>query len=282
MSRDIGFCLCLFFCLNLPACFQPETGCLDIEAKNFNLSADEACGSKDTGNGCPCTYPVLSFGTVEYIYARQDYTPGAVYQTGAQFIRINSIKFFLSGFRFIRADGESLEVADTISLSILNEAGLSELSVLKDDFILVDQQKSTQVGAIRQSGQFDSIRFVVGIEGPAFSADPLLVNSRSHPLADESMHSGDQNQGYFFNQIVLEKDTLSEVETIINIEGTSRLVEIKLPFSYKTTTGKDFSLGTLQIDHAKWLDGINFAADTDVLMMEKIIANTPSVFSLKN
>ena len=268
------------YCLLITSCFQPESGCLDIEAKNFELTADEQCGNDDNSGSCPCIYPVISFDTFDYFFTKLDYQPDATYLINNQYINLKSIKFYLSNFRFIRASGESIGVEDTLSLTVLNDENQSVTNIFEDNFFLINQQSSIDIGMVRQSGQFDSLRFVVGIEGAANSANPALIANSRHPLAEESMNFGDQSIGYIFNQIILNKDTSTTEDFILNIGGSANLVEVKLPFSYKSTPGVDFSLGTLRIDHSKWFDGINFVTDNDALMMEKIVANTHKVFSV--
>lgn len=271
---------CLFF----TTCYQPESGCLDVEAKNFELTADEPCDSDNSATSCPCIYPVLSFDELNYIVEKVDYQPDAFYRIDTQYIRIQSIQFYLSGFQFRSTSGEWISVEDTISLVVLNDENQLETQLLTDDFLLVNQQSSIDIGAIKQHGSFDSLRFVVGIETPANSAAPDSITNTSHPLAETDMHTGSQETGYVFNQFIFHRDTLSETTAItINLTATnSSLMELKMPFSYETPIGTDFSLGTLQVDHAKWFDGINFVVDTEAIMIEKIVANTPKVFSVSN
>jgi hypothetical protein len=264
----------------LTACYQPEAGCLDIEATNFAPTADEDCG-KDDKNNCPCDYPIFSFDTIDYTFAKATYKTDTIYKLDGQYFRLKKIRFFLSDFQFIKSDGQRLGVEDTVSLTVLNDNGATITKVFSNDFKLVEKDKTIDMGQVRQSGQYDSLRFVVGIGGEANTTTPQLTIS-SHVLADETMYLGNQSDGYIFNQIIINKDTLTDVETTLNIGGAANLVEVKMPFSYKTPLGKNFSLGTLRIDHSKWFDGINFAADTDTVMIEKIVANTVSVFSFSN
>lgn len=281
MLRIVG--LISLLSLLLFACFQPESGCLDIEATNFAPAADENCGGDDSNSDCPCTYPTISFDTVDYAFTKLEYAPDTFYKIDSQYIRITSIRFYLSGFQFIRENGEHLRVEDTLSLVVLNEEKEIETDIFLDDFILVNQQSRISIGDLKESGQFDSLRFVVGIEGQANSAAPDSISDTRHALAETSMHTSSQELGYIFNQIKLHKDTLPTTsETIINISGVSNLVEVKMPFSYKTTTGKNFSLGTIRIDYAEWLHGINFAIDSDAVLTQKIVENTPNAFSFSN
>jgi len=260
--------ICLFFA----ACFQPENGCLDVEATNFELTADEPCDGDDSADSCPCIYPVLSFGELDYVVEKVDYQPDAFYRIDSQYIRIQSIRFYLSG----------------ISLVLLNDENELSTQLLIDDFVLINQQRSIELGAIKQHGTFDSLRFVLGVEPPANTAAPDSIMNTSHPLAETEMHTGNQETGYIFNQLIFNRDTLFDTDTItLNIaaadfQSQPSLMELKMPFSYETPIGADFSIGTLQIDHAQWFDGINFVVDTEAIMIGKIVANTPKVFSISN
>ena len=286
-------------CFIFSACFIPEPGCLDIEATNFTLNADEPCGSDDdTEEGCPCSYPNLNLA-IDYNFQPFDevsdtfflndslaqlfdYSPNAIYEIQNQFIRLKSIQFYLSNFQFHQLNGDWIGIEDTMTF-VINERDPKD-SLFIDNFHLLNQQDRITIGAVRQSGQFDSLRFNVGIDEFANGIIPDSITNTSHPLADLEMHTGDvTNGGYIFNEIVLQKDTIAEtVETILKISGNSSLVKIVLPFSYETPIGEDFSIGTLRINHAKWFDGIKFVTDSDAVLIETIIKNTPNVFSITN
>jgi len=311
-----GFCCCL-----LTACFQPESGCLDIEATNFTLSADEGCGSDDSATNCPCSYPKLSMN-VDFVFDKQDYAANDYYSIDSQLVQIRLIRFYLSGFKLKPTDGDWLTVEDTISLLVIDSAS-SELvtNVFTDNFQLMNRQNAITLGEVAKSGTLDSIRFVVGIEGQANTASPEAVNSTSHPLAETDMHTGSQTGGYIFNQISLLKiikipsgtdglggldgsgglDILGSSSGLDSLGGSSgfnnsgseisevtinvkeeQFVEVKMPISVETPIATNFSIGTLTINQAKWFDGIKFATDSEAVMIERIVANTPKVFSISN
>ena len=264
-------------------CYQAERGCLDIEANNFSPAADEDCAADDKNANCPCQYPSISFSSVDYKAGPLDFTFGEAYLNDQkQTFQIEDIKFYLSDFQFIKADGSSIGVEDTISLTVLNEEDVTTKILAIDDFILLNKQKNIDIGMVKQSGQFEKIRFLVGINKIENATIPENIKSSRHPLADESMHFGDPSLGYIFNKIVINTDT-SSIETMeLKIGGNNNLVEVIIPFSYTTMPGIHFSLPTLQINHLKWFDGINFVADTEAVMIEKIVRNTPKVFSIIN
>ncbi|MEM6319035.1 MAG: MbnP family protein [Bacteroidota bacterium] len=267
-------------CYAVMACYQPEVGCLDIEATNFSAGADEACGADDTSGDCPCDYPVLSFDTVDYVFAELDYSTSETYEVSGQTLQLNRVNFYLSGFQFTSLEGTRVGVDDTLSLVIV-ENNEVVTQIFPDDFVLVNGQRSVDIGAFKQSTAYDSIRFVVGIEDLANRADPESIADVAHPLARESMHTGSQETGYIFNQITFQTDTASQAKTL-NVIGTEHLVEVNLPFSVKTPRGRDFSLGTLHIDYAEWFAGINFVTDSNEVMIEKIVSNTANAFSVSN
>jgi len=303
----LGFCCCL-----LTACFQPESGCLDIEATNFTLSADEGCGNDDSATNCPCSYPELSM-RVDFVFDKQDYAHNAYYSIDSQLVQIKLIRFYLSGFKLKPTEGDWLTVEDTISLSAIDKD-----SVFTDDFQLMNRQIAITLGEVAQSGPLDSIRFVVGIEGKANTANPDAISNTSHPLAQSDMHNS-QKDGYIFNQLRLLRiikipggtDGLGLIDGSIGLDslglignpsissglngsggenlevslnvGQGQFVEVKMPISVETPIAKNFSIGTLTINQAKWFDGIKFATDIDTAMMiERIVANTPNVFSISN
>lgn len=269
----------------IAGCFQPESGCLDIEATNFQLDADEGCGGDDSETNCPCSYPDLSLA-VDFVFDKQAYEHNGFYMIDSQVVQIRLIRFYLSGFQLIQSDGDTLSVEDTISLVVLNEELELETKLFTDDFQLINQQSSINLGEVKESGTLESIRFVVGIEGQANSASPDSISNTRHPLAESDMHTGSQENGYIFNQISLLTDTINNTGgRVLNISqniNRGQFVEVKKSISVKTPVGESFSLGTLTINQAKWFDGIKFATDTDAIMIEKIVANTPNVFSISN
>ncbi len=277
----------VFFCCCLTACFPPETGCLNIEATNFTLSADNDCGDNDSETNCPCVFPELSLA-VDFVFDTLPYTQNGYYMIDSQLLQIRSIRFYMSGFQLRFADGDWLTVEDTISLVVLQNIETLDLEtdLFTDDFQLINRQRRITLGQVAGSGILDSIRFVVGIEGQANTAAPDSISNTQHPLAESSLHTGSQVDGYIFNQISLARKSFNNAQAkILNISQNverGEFVEVKLPISVETLIGTNFSLGTLTINQAKWFDGIKFATDSDAVMVEKIVANTPNVFSITN
>ena len=87
--------LLFLFCYFLPtSCFEPEEGCLDIEANNFQLAADRDC-SKDAPSNCFCTYPSVSLRVV-HVFDKLDFRTDTVYRINSgEIIKIRDIQFYI-------------------------------------------------------------------------------------------------------------------------------------------------------------------------------------------
>ena len=132
--------LFLLCCLFFTSCFQPEEGCLDIEATNFTLSADRDCVQDDNTSDCPCTYPDINL-VIEHVYNDQAYLPDSVYQNNlGQTFRIRDIQFYMSDICLIRSDSTVVKILDTITLIVSNGGELEKLVAI-DDFTLVQNQR---------------------------------------------------------------------------------------------------------------------------------------------
>ena len=273
----------LFFFLlatTFVCCYSPESGCLDLEATNFSFSADEDCAPDDDDGDCPCEYPILSFGSIDYQADRTDVRPGDTLTINGQSIVLNNFAFFLSGFQFIRSDGTASAVEDTISLTVFSDGEL-RTDVFIDDFARLDTDTRLAIGSVRRSGMIDSLRFLVGLPEPVNTVLPDSVNNQRNVLAEMEAHFGTREEGYIFQTISFSVNPSSQTRTV-NVGGLANLVEIRLPLAVETPIGTDFSIGTLLIDYGRWLDGINFVTDSDAVIGRKLVENAPTAFTVSN
>jgi len=267
--------LCFLF---FSSCFQPEEGCLDIEATNFALSADRDCVEDDDTSTCPCEYPDLNL-VIEHVYNDQAFLPDSVYQNNlGQAFRIQDIQFYISDIRLIRSDSVIVSILDTITLTISREGQLEKLVAI-DDFKLVNNQTNINIGSINTSGSFQQLGFTVGIKAPENTANPEDILRTSHDLLVDSMYSS--TEGYIFNRFVLNTDTSTSERTILQITNKEGITPILLDFfPISKEVGKAIPVDTLQLNHAKWFDGINFDENTVEEMRTQIVINTTKVFSI--
>ena len=265
----------------LSACYEPVEGCLDIAATNFDADADDPCLD------C-CTYPALSIDfrhrvlTVDtffnLVYVDSVYTDdfGNPY-------RINNIQFYLSNVRLLRADGTEVGVTDSLEFEIQQSTGETIQGTVEDNFALVNRNTFSDydLGTFRESGTFTGMRFAIGIEGTANTADPNSI-STAHPLGvqEEDMYFN-ADSGYVFNRIEFFRDTIASdtIPTILDIGLEQNLQRTVLFAEFTLIEGFNTVL-TLQIDYATWFTGIDMKNDSETMIAEKIVENIAQSFSL--
>ena len=258
--------------LMIAACYEPESGCLDVEATNFDASADDPCPD------C-CTYPSLNF-EIKHVFGDTVLPFGTPFTLDSiHYFRLTNWRFYLSGLKLIAA-GDTIGVLDTISL-VLDENGLISKELVEDNYAIASRSIfSVNMGTIRFSGFVDDIRFQVGLDAQSNQTAADSMPS-GHPLAaqTDSMFF-DVDRGYIFNKIQFQRDTITGSDTTTLEIGTdASLVVLDFPFNQSITKGDNITIN-LQLDYKLWLKGINFVADSDENIISKIVVNTPEAFSL--
>jgi len=273
--------LLIFICSTLlfSSCFEPEEGCLDIEANNFELSADRDC-SKDAQTSCFCTYPNVSI-QIEQVFDKASFIANQAYRiSSGEIIRISDIQFYISDIQLILSDGQISATLDTITLTITEEDQVKN-NISLDDFHLINpsSQRISSLLTSNKSGAFSQLQFSVGVKTPESTTNPTQINSSSHVLAIDSMYL--EQEGYIFNRLLVQPDTNTNERLLIQLTKNDGLQRIILDLSnLNKQPGDDISIETLQINHAKWFDGINFAENTQDEVRRKIVTNTTNVFTI--
>lgn len=269
-----GFLL-IFLVLSVSNCKEKIEGCPDIEAENYSFSADKPCS-----DDC-CEYPSMTF---EVAFRWRD-TPLTYNQplqiTFDTLIKITKTKLYISDIRLTN-DTETFRVFDQITLSA-NDGSGAEAFV--DDFALLSRDITSfnyEIGEIRGSGSFDSLRFFVGLNESVNQIDPMST-PENHPLAIESDSLWSEEGKYIFNKLVLIPMSDSTVKRrIYEVSGDDK-AEVVLPFKIDLEIGNNITV-PLVIDYYKWLQNINFTAGSSQvdssLVVKKIVKNTPQAFSI--
>ncbi len=265
--------LIVLFALFISACKDPVEGCLDIEASNYNVAAD---------NPCPdcCTYPRIN---LEVFHSFQDsfrFSYDSLYIFEGNVGRFEEVVFYLSEFKLF-GSSDTLEVNEVMSFDIINGGAES----FKDDFTLVSRSILSfdyDIGEIRGSGQYDNLSFVVGLLGNAEFINVETV-PEDHALAlsvDSTIWT--YPEGYVFNRVIIIPDTMEvNSKRQFDLKGPSDIQRITLPFPQSLDLGSSVTI-PLKIDYKKWFSGINFVAEDSVTITEKIVTNTTNAFSIDN
>ncbi|MBV6438848.1 MAG: hypothetical protein DYG98_11915 [Haliscomenobacteraceae bacterium CHB4] len=276
MNRSLFAFCCLLCIFSQTACFEPKEGCLDIEATNFDASADKDC--------C-CEYPQLIVEALHrYGSDSVQYVPDALYENNAgQLFRIKSVAFYLSEIQLFQ-NGGLLAVADTVHLRTYAPGGGDTLKeVFTDDFLLLRRTPvDNPVGEFRPAGTFEKVRIRLGLSPDAQRVIPRLAPAGS-PLRiqGDSLWYG-PSAGYVFFQAVVVRDSMQATKP-----DTLAFTQSQLPDFFIEKTGNylhpsggyDFRL-KLGIDYQKMFDGIDWSNGDISAWKSQIALNLPGVFSV--
>ncbi|MFT5386456.1 MAG: hypothetical protein ACI8X3_002406 [Saprospiraceae bacterium] len=252
------------------SCKDRIDGCRDIEATNYDVSADDPCS-----DDC-CTYPSLLL-EVSHKYDSLNFSFASTYIIAGDTLRFEQVIFYLSNFRLVN-ETDSMEVVDTIELDIIGQG----TDIFKDDYTLVSRSVSSfsyNVGQIRGTGEFNTLKFSVGIAGNAAFANAGTVTD-GHPLSINTDTLWTDTAGYVFNRVTVIPDT-SNISIVrqIDINGGENLVEVSLAFSQEVILGIDVEI-PLKIDYEKWFSGIDFVNDSTDVIITNIVEQTTNAFSI--
>jgi len=277
----------LSFILIFSSCYTPTDGCLNIDATNYNASADEAC------DDC-CNFPNLNLKITHSITTQGTFGQDSIVNHSADstfenfannFFQIKGMEFYLSDFQLVMADGSIAEVEDEMTFMIYDNAisQASKDTTIKDDFVLIKRNSfNYNVGEFRKPGTYIELRFTVGIDEKLSSIDADTLES-SHPLSSENlMYFGTRDSGFVYQEFSIVKDTTTnstEIKTYQIGKETANSIQIILPLFGELEPGFDVEI-PLRVNYTTWLKGINFADDLDETIKSIIVSNTPEAFEI--
>jgi|GEM_PF-3014926 len=270
--RTISKVLIVFFTFTVcfSSCYVRTEGCLDSNATNYDVYADDDC--------C-CTYPAAKVNIVKEVDGASYVSTDTFTNALGQRYQITAQSFYISNLDFTYADGSTSEVVDTLVRDIPVNTG-NEV-IIEDNFGLIRQTSiAYNVGSIKENGDITAVSFQIGLTDEIDMLVPAQMSS-SHPLgANNAADHYVEGQGYVFLRWAINVIEPIGVDAItLNIAGDSFPKEVVLATS-QTVAPSVSTVITLVIDYGRWLEGIDFAADLSVIESQ-IIANTTSAFSLQ-
>lgn len=261
----------LVLSLCLGACFEPKEGCLDIEAINYDASADDDC--------C-CTYPRLVLRVNQVYDTLLFFNDGLYPDDNDQLFRIKSIAFYLSDFQLFQ-HSESFRVSDTLTLNTLLGNDTSSQRFI-NDFLLVRRSPIDYlVGTFRPDGVFTEVNFRLGLSADAQKVLPNKAPT-GHPLSPQpdSLWRG-QSKGFVFLQAVVVRDSMAATapDTLRFLQADLGQPVFGATGQFFHFTGYDFPV-TLRVDYKRMFAGVNWSIHDIQAWKTQIVANLPSTFSV--
>jgi hypothetical protein len=274
-NNILTVCFTFFASVIITSCYEHETGCRDINALNFSVSADEDCE-----DNC-CTYPNVEF-LVNFIYKN------SVIDTNKYFpledgdsIRLQSAKIFFSDFTFTDNSGNSEPVYFPNLLGI-NSNGITEYEEVNSSIIKVKPQNSKYVaGTLRKLFHPKILTFQLGLNDVVNYAinDKITTSSPLYYKSTDSMFV-DNNQGYYFFKLNIEdKNNPSNLKKIVTLKPLQRI-------NFSFTSEFNFSLREthqvkMNIDLEKLLNDVHLS-DSPISIRDKILKNIVTSIALSD
>lgn len=246
------------------SCYEKEEGCLDAEAVNFDVTADDDC--------C-CQYPKLVL-RMSHVYGEDALSFGADLTNDLNSpFEILSVQYYLSGFNLIDESNNSFSTTSTISLPQLSGDDV----VTTNDIKLITRSVFVDtIGFFPTYGTYEKLEFEIGVKDAAQNTDPEKVDE-SYPLATQTDPMWDEDNLYVATKILLKPDTTStssDTLTINIFENTLVTLDSQLELSRATHINLN-----LKADYSIWFNGIDFQNDDEQAIIDKIKINLASSLS---
>ena len=182
---------CIFY---FGACTEPEEGCIDVLASNFELDTDIDC-CRDEDEECCCTFPSLTLNLIYKLNemdtlgdAMTNFRLGEFYalENGLDSIRVDSFLFFVSKVEGVEDNNtDTLRVLETFNVTELNAEGESEVMSFQDNIALINMQSFQFIlGTYRSEIDINQVNFNIGLDETIAEINPSDVQS-DHPLSNE-------------------------------------------------------------------------------------------------
>lgn len=264
LFEKIARLLPLFF-LIFTACQEPKSGCTDIRATNFDVTAAKADNNT-------CVFPKLVF-QVTYTVGDSSYIETSSYKNALnQQFKILRAATYLSDFQLFTSDGKIYKTTDSVTLYRQTDT----INAL-NSFAMIGRNNgfSFPVGTFEAVGKtFAKCRFNVGLTPEINKTDATKILSGPLSIRPDSMYNR-AAKSYIFNKIIIAsglnfKDTL-------NVEMTT-LTPIELSKTLPTVEGADAVI-KLKINYLQLFNGVNFT-ELPSTTRQKITDNTSKIFSL--
>lgn len=263
-NNNLGL-LIVVFSLFWSNCQEPTTGCLDVNATNFDVTADKSCE-----DNC-CTYPSLVV-QAEHLFDTEKFSLNKKYKIENDSIEFLTFQFYLSDFQLIKADNT---IATTVD-SVLLYRQTDSIKILKN-FVLAGKNIGFDfaVGKFDKPTQYTKVKFQVGLNANVNKAIPSRMPSDS-PLStkSDSMYIN-ADKTYIFNKIVFTRK--SKNDTVRIAITTPQPLEIVKNLSFKQ--GFDATI-PLKINYLRFFKSVDFTQPQNVIK-QKIVDNTRSAFSIQ-
>lgn len=263
----IKYLFLLLIVVSFGACQEPVEGCMHPRASNFSPKADEDIG---------CNYYQLKL-MMKYGYnstLADDFVYGTVlYDADGTPFTISQMPFLLSHVHLVRVTGE--EEIGPEDLTVFDDA--NNRYYTEDNFgIIAPSKNEVLVSGWVKLGDFDRVRFRVGVPKEVRNTLPSRVTENNHPLSTSAAV-------YMYDSTATQYATTFVELSLPNTSQSMRFDffdnwDIELPYAVTAVDGADVEVN-LRLNYATLFNGISFSNDDSTTIHNKIKQNIPTAFS---
>lgn len=259
MFRNIFYIL--ISSLLFVSCYEPVEGCLDPDAKNYNVTADDDC------TGC-CQLPQVDL-VFTYLYNGNSFNLGDTLSAGNELFQLKDFHIYLSNISVNGAEDLPLYLED--SVRIVGNDGTPFF--VGDNYRYFDRQRfSASLDGLRYTGQLSSIGFEVGIPQSfnLYNADSLRINSMLSTIPTDAYIEG---SGFIFFSFNLE--FIAGEAHVLQLINTFPLTEVRINLSGITVAKANDASLSLIFDLGTALSGIsmNLMSEENVAIIRNNLQN---------
>ncbi len=269
------FFLFLLVCFLFSDCTETVEGCLNINAPNFDVEADEPCE-----NCCDSSELTLAFihkinPDTEKVTMQLNQVY-RIFEDDSFGIAVNKFHFYLTGFKFTKSNGE------TITTTTQTQVSTSPFAAIGNNhaFISRNDVGGENLGRFEPNGIFEKIEFNFGLENDNNLLHPDSLLGTGHAFgwqADSTNWS--ENGRYSFLRLEYSRyqDTvlLDSIEPSVIQIASPNLQLLQIDSIFELKSGLNTRL-TLEMDYNLLWNEIDFQNDTEETIKDRIILNIKS------
>jgi len=266
----IFFYFLILALLSFSACTTKVEGCMHPRAENFSPEADQ--DKNDV-----CEYYQLE---LQMQHFPSTLSPGSfkfghwLYDADNEPFYLTTMKILAGELHLVKAsNGDEIKSPESAPFYNSN----STPTYAEDNFFISTLESyAANIADWTALGDFDRIRFHLGIPEAIRKTSPALVKEQNHPLSTSaSVYMFDStSMSYLTAQIVVVQPNYGEVLTLDFFD----YIPIELPYLATVQGGADVPI-RLQLDYLVLFNGISFTNDSPSIIKDKIRQNFLTAFS---
>ncbi len=256
---------CLIYGL-FASCGNLKDGCLDVNAINFDVSADE---------NCCCIYPTMGV-SFDYYNGDQLLSNAPLIDDSGDTVLIEKLTFIASDISWNTED--RVIRSDSRTWLFLTPGNYHDSIRSIDDYYLV-RNSGAQFDnyTFKEPTYIKSMSIMVGVADSAISNQPFYIKNANHTLAGtiDSMYNYSEKQ-YRTLRLAYRLKNQNNIADTIYIDASQFRQKFDLPINYQTVLGfKNYIVIRIQLDNL--IKGIRFVSDDPKTISQKMVENLENI-----